>query len=130
MRLKYLNFGWKEIENIVRNGENAGFQHFLIFPQFFRNLSILVIQSRNCVVKPSLNRPMLHPFFKQYFVRLDILVILFISERGWWKWLIEGVFNARFQHYFSYTRATAYIFMYLGLWGFFSMVPAQSICKE
>ena len=26
----------KSVENIVRKGENAGYQHFLLFPQFYR----------------------------------------------------------------------------------------------
>ena len=25
------------VENIVMNGENAGYQHFLLFPQYFSN---------------------------------------------------------------------------------------------
>ena len=28
-------FGLRETENIVGKGENAGYQHFLLFPQFF-----------------------------------------------------------------------------------------------
>ena len=34
-----LNFfiGW--VENIVGKGENAGYQHFLLFPQFFQKFS-------------------------------------------------------------------------------------------
>ena len=31
-------FGW--IENIVRKGENAGYQHFLLFPQCFQKASL------------------------------------------------------------------------------------------
>ena len=26
-----------EVENIVGKGENAGYQHFLLFPQYFQN---------------------------------------------------------------------------------------------
>ena len=29
------------VENIVGKGENAGYQHFLLFPQFFQKLSFL-----------------------------------------------------------------------------------------
>ena len=29
------------VENIVRKGENAGYQHFLLFPQCFPKLSLL-----------------------------------------------------------------------------------------
>ena len=39
------------IENIVGNGENAGYQHFLLFPQCFHKAFILrVVKSQNCVV--------------------------------------------------------------------------------
>ena len=30
-----LNFGLGKVENIVGKGENAGYQHFLLFPQCF-----------------------------------------------------------------------------------------------
>ena len=29
------------VENIVRKGENAGYQHFLLFPQCFQEVSLL-----------------------------------------------------------------------------------------
>ena len=51
-KLKY-RFG--RIENIVGKGENAGCQHFLLFPQCFQKASFFfffqVIKSRDCVVK-------------------------------------------------------------------------------
>ena len=28
------------VENIVGNGENASYQHFLLYPQFFQKLSV------------------------------------------------------------------------------------------
>ena len=31
-----LKFGFGRIENIVGKGENAGYQHFLLFPQCFQ----------------------------------------------------------------------------------------------
>ena len=31
-----VKFGLEQIENIVGNGENAGYQHFLHFPQCFQ----------------------------------------------------------------------------------------------
>ena len=40
------------VENIVGKGENAGCQHFLLFPQCFQKASFLgVVKSRDCVVK-------------------------------------------------------------------------------
>ena len=30
-----LKFDFARVENIVEKGENAGYQHFLLFPQFF-----------------------------------------------------------------------------------------------
>ena len=38
---KKLKFGFGRVENIVGKGENAGYQHFLLFPQCFQNTSIL-----------------------------------------------------------------------------------------
>ena len=39
-------------ENIVGNGENAGYQYFLIFPQCFQKCFFCrVVKSRHCVVK-------------------------------------------------------------------------------
>ena len=40
------------IENIVGKGENAGYQHFLLFPQCFQKVSCFkVVKSRDCAVK-------------------------------------------------------------------------------
>ena len=41
------------VENIVGKGENAGNQHFLLFPQCFFSKSFLSrgVKSRDCVVK-------------------------------------------------------------------------------
>ena len=33
-------FVLESVQNIVGKGENAGFQHFLLFPQCFQKLSI------------------------------------------------------------------------------------------
>ena len=39
-------------ENIVGKGENAGYQHFLLFPRCFQKAAFLgVVISRDCVVK-------------------------------------------------------------------------------
>ena len=51
-----VNQKWKlvmeRIENIVGKGENAGYQHFLFFPQCFLKKSFFrVIKCRDCVVK-------------------------------------------------------------------------------
>ena len=40
------------VENTVGKGENAGYQHFLLFPQVFSKAFFFrVIKSRDCVVK-------------------------------------------------------------------------------
>ena len=40
------------VENIVGKGENAGYQHFLLFPQSFQKASFVgVVKSQDCVVK-------------------------------------------------------------------------------
>ena len=36
-----LKFVLERVENIVEKGENAGYQHFLLFPQCFQKASIL-----------------------------------------------------------------------------------------
>ena len=36
---KKLKFVLRRVENIVGKGENAGYQHFLLFPQCFQKLS-------------------------------------------------------------------------------------------
>ena len=47
-KLKFVH-GW--VENIVGKGENAGHQHFLLFPQCFQEGFILrVVKSFDCVV--------------------------------------------------------------------------------
>ena len=38
----------RRVENIVGKGENAGYQHFLLSPQYFQKL---LIQGRDCVVE-------------------------------------------------------------------------------
>ena len=43
---------WGMVENILRKGENAGYQHFLLFPKCFQKPpSLGVIKSRDYVVK-------------------------------------------------------------------------------
>ena len=45
-------FIFGRVENIVGKGENAGYQHFLLFPTMFSKGFILkVIKSRDCMVK-------------------------------------------------------------------------------
>ena len=46
--LKKLIFVFDGVENIVGKGENAGYQHFLLFPQCFEKF---FTQCRDCVVK-------------------------------------------------------------------------------
>ena len=38
---KKLKFAMGRVENIVGKGENAGYQHFLLFPQCFQKASCL-----------------------------------------------------------------------------------------
>ena len=51
-----LKFVLGRIENIVGKGENAGYQHFLLFPQCFhkafctRSIKIVIVWCLNCVV--------------------------------------------------------------------------------
>ena len=45
-----LKFALGRVENIVGKGENAGFQHFLLVPQYFQELTF-VIKSQDSEVK-------------------------------------------------------------------------------
>ena len=45
-------FAFDKVENIVEKGENAGYQHFLLFPQCFQKSFFLkVVKSRDCAEK-------------------------------------------------------------------------------
>ena len=46
-----MKFVLGRVENIVGKGENAGYQHFLLFPQCFQKASCTGSLSRDCVVK-------------------------------------------------------------------------------
>ena len=47
-----LNFIFGRILDIVGKGENAGYQHFLVFRECFQKVSFVkVIKSRDCVVQ-------------------------------------------------------------------------------
>ena len=39
------------VENTVRKRENAGYQHFLLFPVFSKAFLQMIIKSQDCVVK-------------------------------------------------------------------------------
>ena len=50
--IEKLKFVLGKVENMVGKGENAGFQHFLLFPQCFQKASFLgVVKNPDCVVK-------------------------------------------------------------------------------
>ena len=46
-----LKHGLGRVENIVGKGENAVYQHFLLFPQCFQRPSVSGCKSQDCVVK-------------------------------------------------------------------------------
>ena len=49
---KKIKFALGRIESIVGKGENAGYQHFLLFPQCFQKAPYMgVVNSCDCVVK-------------------------------------------------------------------------------
>ena len=41
----------ERVENIVVKGENAGYQHFVLFPQFFQKLCFPEVKNWDCLVK-------------------------------------------------------------------------------
>ena len=50
--IEKLKFVLGRLENMVGKGENAGIQHFLLFPLCFQKASFLgVVKSWDCVVK-------------------------------------------------------------------------------
>ena len=47
-----MKFDLERVENPGGKGQNAGYQHFLLFPQYFQNTSFFsVVKSQDCVVK-------------------------------------------------------------------------------
>ena len=49
LKLKFVS---ERIENILGKGENAGYQHFLLFPKCFHKPHFIwVLKSQDCVVK-------------------------------------------------------------------------------
>ena len=52
-----MDFVTARVENLVGQGENAGYQHFLLVPQcfLFKSLFLRVIKSRNCGVRSHTN---------------------------------------------------------------------------
>ena len=46
-----LKFVLGRVEKILEKGENAGYQHFLIFPKCFQKLSFPGVKNREYVVK-------------------------------------------------------------------------------
>ena len=49
---KNLIFVLGKVKNILGKGENAGYQHFLLFPTCFQKASTeMVVKSRDCVGK-------------------------------------------------------------------------------
>ena len=47
-----MNFCSGKMENFVEKRENAGYQHFLLFPHCFKeDLHVTIVKSRDCVVK-------------------------------------------------------------------------------
>ena len=49
---KMAKFVCDRAENIVGKGEDAGYHHFLLFPQCFQKMSFCrVVKMRDCVVK-------------------------------------------------------------------------------
>ena len=60
-----LKFVFGKAENIVGKGQNAGYQHFVLFLRFQTAFSPRVVKSRDCVVK-GLTRGCGQPFTAQY----------------------------------------------------------------
>ena len=48
---KIVTYVFDRVENIMGKGENAGYQHFLLFPRCFQKAYLRVFKSQDCVVK-------------------------------------------------------------------------------
>ena len=48
---KIMIFVFDGVENIVGKGENAGYQHFLLFPQSFQDFLLRVVKSWDCACR-------------------------------------------------------------------------------
>ena len=50
--LRMINFVSDRVENIVEKGENAGYQHYLLYPQCFQRAFLpRLVKKSDCVVK-------------------------------------------------------------------------------
>ena len=68
-KLKYL---LGSMENIVGKEENAGYQHFLLLPQFSKGLFLNAVKSWNCVIKGyNLQNVFSLVMFKSFYVVLQ-----------------------------------------------------------
>ena len=53
-----LNSGLGRVENIAGKGQNAGYQHFLLFPQCFQKLSLSgSLKVWDCVLRVNHSKP-------------------------------------------------------------------------
>ena len=70
------------VENSVGKGENAGYQHFLLFPLYFPKPSSRVVKSWDCVVKSKRGRGETgvyhHIRLSSFNIRLHILCCLIL----------------------------------------------------
>ena len=77
---KKLTFMLGRVENIVGKGENAGYQHFLLFHTMFsKGFFLKVIESRNYVVKGYYSRYLLESWNKCWLSR-EINLGAFLQE--------------------------------------------------
>ena len=85
-------------ENIVGKEENAGYQHFLLFPRYFQTAFFLkVVKSRNCVVKGCLAWG-----FCSKWLTLSQTILTFNNPyiNNFWK--LFGKENAGNKHFFLF----------------------------
>ena len=67
------------VENIVGKGENAGYQHFLLFPQCFHKASFLVSLKVQIAKNSHCNR--IHAAFTASHCNNDLTIVLIIVMR-------------------------------------------------
>ena len=64
-------FDW--LENNVRKGENAGYQHFLLFPQCFQKLSVSLMLTDTLMLTVTVLKPSSVAFLGQCRSRSDCI---------------------------------------------------------
>ena len=103
-----LKFGLGSIKNILGKGENAGNQHFLLFPNVFSTASVLsVVKNQDCAVnslpftkRQTLDRTKLKPFAEEKLNIINIIISLLHTVEN----TVGKGENAGYQHFLLFPQ--------------------------